>query len=57
MNLDSIQQVIRILLYAIGGYVLGDGVAEGEMFQQAVGGAMAIVSFGWWMLWERNRST
>jgi hypothetical protein len=29
MNWDSIQQVLRIVLYAVGGYFLGEGVTNG----------------------------
>lgn len=55
MNWDSLQQVLRILLYAIGGYFLGDAVTEGEAFRAAVGGVLAVGSFLWWLVWERNR--
>lgn len=55
MNWESIQQVLRIVLYAVGGYMLGDSVTEGEAFQAAVGGVMAVGAFLWWLLWERGR--
>ena len=55
MNWESIQQVLRIVLYAVGGYFLGEGVVEGEMFQQAMGGVMAVGAFVWWFFWERSR--
>lgn len=55
MNLDTIQQLIRILAYAVGGYFLGDGVVEGEQFQSAIGGVLHISTFIWWFFWQRNR--
>jgi hypothetical protein len=55
MNWDSIQQVLRIVLYAVGGYFLGEGVTNGEAFSQAVGGVLAAGSFIWWLVWERGR--
>lgn len=55
MNLDTIQQLIRILAYAVGGYFLGDGVVEGEQFQAAIGGVLSISTFIWWFFWQRNR--
>lgn len=55
MTWESIQQVLRIVLYAVGGYFLGEGVTQGEMFTQAVGGVLAVGSFIWWAVWERNR--
>lgn len=56
MNWESIQQVLRIVLYTAGGYIFGEQVAEGEMFQAAVGGLMAAGAFAWWAIWERKRA-
>ena len=55
MNWDSIQQIIRILLYTGGGAVLGDAVVKSDLYQQAVGGIIAIGAFCWWYFWERKR--
>ena len=54
MKWDAIQQVVRIVLYTLGGVVFGDGIAESELFQQAVGGLVAVFSFVWWLVWERS---
>ena len=56
MTWDKIQQVLRIVIYSAGGYFLGDGVAQGEMFQAAVSGLMAVGAFAWWFFWERTRA-
>lgn len=55
MSWDSVQQVIRIAAYAIGGYIFGDAVAQGAQFQAAVGGVVSIGAFVWWVAFERNR--
>ncbi|MDP2410342.1 MAG: hypothetical protein Q8M26_08655 [Pseudolabrys sp.] len=55
MNWDSVQQVVRIVLYSAGAYVLGDGVANGESFQALIGGVLNIGAFVWWYVWERKR--
>lgn len=55
MTWDSIQQVVRIVAYAAGGYLLGDGVAQSAQFQAAVGGVLSVGAFVWWFMWERNR--
>lgn len=55
MTWDQVQQLVRIILYAIGGYFLGDGVVQGEAFQGAVGGVLSVGSFIWWWVWERDR--
>lgn len=55
MTWDSLQQFVRIALYSAGGWVFGSAVADGALFQSALGGAMAIGAFLWWLIWERNR--
>lgn len=55
MNWDTIQQFIRILLYTLGGLLFGDGFADTEIYQQFIGGVLAVGSFVWWYFWERNR--
>lgn len=57
MNLGTIQQLVRIVLYSIGGMFLGTGVADGELYQQVLGASGVIVAFAWWFFWERNRVT
>jgi len=57
MTWDQLQQVIRILLYAAGGYFLNDTITSGELFQGAVAGVLSIGSFVWWYAWERNRTS
>lgn len=55
MKFDTVQQVIRIGGYALGGYFLGEGVADSDLFQQALGGAVSVAAFAWWFFWERKR--
>lgn len=55
MNWDTVQQLIRIGGYAVGGAIFGQAVADGAAFQQALGGVISIVSFAWWWFWERKR--
>lgn len=43
-----IEQILRIAAFTIGSYFLGDGLAENEEFQAAVGGLVAAVGFVWW---------
>lgn len=56
MNKESIQQLVRIVAYAVGGYFLGDGVIDGDTFQTAVAGAGSIAVFIWWLVWDRGRA-
>lgn len=55
MTGESLEQLVRIILFSIGGYFFGDGVVGLEVFQAAVGGAVSIATFGWWYFWERKR--
>lgn len=55
MNFSTIEQLVRILAYAIGSYFLGTGVADGEVFQAALGGGVSLIAFVWWLAFERNR--
>jgi len=52
MTWDRLQQLIRITAQVAGGYLVGDAVAQGEMYQAAVSGLVNIAAFGWWMYKE-----
>ena len=49
------EQLIRIALYHIGAYFLGDAIAASDMYQAAIGGVISIGTFAWWAY--RNRKT
>lgn len=53
--MTSIEQIVRIGLFTVGGYFLGDGVASSAEYQQAVGAAIQLGTFAWWFY--RNRQT
>ena len=55
MSWDAIQQIIRIIAYAAGGYFLGDAVTSGEMFQAAVAGLLSVGAFVWWLVYQQNK--
>ena len=55
MTWDTLQQFVRIGLYAGGSFLFGQEVADGDMYQAAIGGALALGAFAWWMVWERGR--
>lgn len=56
MSWDTLQQLIRIGLYAGGSAWLGAGVADGALFQGAIGGVLAIGAFVWWMVVEGGKA-
>lgn len=55
MTWDSIQQILRIVLNAGGAALLGNSVAQGELYQAAVGGALSIGAFVWWMVYQSSK--
>lgn len=56
MNWDTIQQLVRIVMYAAGSFFFGTEIASGDLFQAAIGGAVAVGAFVWWLVWERGRA-
>ncbi len=56
MSWDTIQQVIRIIGYAVGSYFLGTAVADGEMFQAALGGLTSVGAFALWLVAQRGKA-
>jgi hypothetical protein len=57
MNWESLQQVLRIILNAVGAFLVGKGYINEEMSVTLVGGLLSIGSVLWWVLWESKRKT
>ena len=55
MSWDTLQQLIRIAAYAGGAFLFGQNVVDGELFQQALGGVIAVGAFVWWAFAERSK--
>jgi hypothetical protein len=55
MTWTTLQQLIRIAGYSVGSWWFGENVADGELFQAAIGGVVAVGAFAWWAFWERDR--
>ena len=53
IQLGTKEQLIRYALTWIGSVTFGASVANGELYQAAVGGAIAVGTFVWWYV--RNR--
>lgn len=56
MNWDSVQQVLRIVLNAAGGVLIGKGYLNEEMATTLIGGVLSLGSVVWWFVWERGRT-
>ena len=55
MTWDSIQQVLRIVLNALGGVMMSKGYLTEEMSTTLIGGVLSLGSVAWWFFWEKNR--
>lgn len=56
MTWDSVQQVLRIVLNAAGGILVGKGYLTEDTLTTLIGGLLSIGSVGWWFIWDRNRT-
>jgi membrane protein DedA with SNARE-associated domain len=56
MNWDQLQQLIRIVIYAVVGYFFGEAVAQGEVAQGAIAGVIAVANFVWTYIWDKKRT-
>lgn len=56
MTWDTVQQVLRIVLNALGGILIGKGYLTEEMSVTLVGGVLSIGSVLWWAFWDKNRA-
>lgn len=57
MDWDTVQQVFRIVLNAIGAALVSKGYLNQEMLTALVGGILSIGSVAWWFFWNRNKTT
>jgi peptidoglycan hydrolase-like protein with peptidoglycan-binding domain len=55
MQWSTVEQLIRIAAYVGGSALLGQQVADGQMFQAALAGLLPVAAFLWWLIFERNR--
>lgn len=56
MDWQTIQQVLRILLNAAGGVLIGKGYLTEETSTTLIGGLLSLGSVAWWFVWDRNRT-
>jgi hypothetical protein len=54
MTWDTIQQVIRIVIYAAASAWLGQSVADGQTVQAAIGGIIDVGAFVWWYFHQQQ---
>lgn len=52
MTWDTVQQLLRIVLYTLGAFLFGDATASGELYQGLIGGVISAGAFLWWWFWN-----
>lgn len=52
---DTVQQNIRILLYAVAGSLVMKGYMAETLIEPLVGLGMFAVTWLWWKIWNRTR--
>lgn len=55
MTWATLQQLVRILAYAAGSAYFGSEVADGDLFQAALGGLLSVGAFVWWAVVEAKK--
>jgi membrane protein DedA with SNARE-associated domain len=55
MDWNTLAQLVRIAIYTVGSFFLGQAVADGELFQAAIAGIINVGAFAWWVVFEKNR--
>ena len=55
MNWDTLQQLIRIVMQLVAGWLLSSGWITADMATGLVGAVVTLAGVAWWALWERSR--
>jgi hypothetical protein len=55
MNWDTIQQLVRILMQLVAGFLVQRGLITEDMVTGLVGAVVSLAGIGWWMFWDRTR--
>lgn len=52
---DTIQQVIRIAMQFIGGWLVSKGILTEELAVQLTGGVISVIGVVWWIIWNKKQ--
>jgi hypothetical protein len=55
MNWDTVQQLVRIVMQLVAGWLAAQGWITADMVTALVGGVVSIAGVAWWAFWERTR--
>ena len=52
---DSIQQIVRIVMQILAGFLVGQGLITESMTEMVIGAGVSVAALVWWIFWERHR--
>lgn len=52
---DSIQQIVRIVMQVLAGFLVGQGFITESMTETVIGAGVSVAALVWWIFWERHR--
>lgn len=52
---DSIQQIVRIVMQLLAGFLVGQGLIAESMTETVIGAGVSVAALVWWIFWERHR--
>lgn len=52
---DSIQQIVRIVMQILAGFLVGQGLITESMTETVIGAGVSVAALVWWIFWERHR--
>lgn len=55
MTWDTVQQLVRIIMQLIAGWLLSKGWITADMVNTLVGALVSIGGVIWWAAWQRTR--
>ena len=55
MTWDNVQQLIRIVMHIVAGYLLNNGIVTEEVSTQLTAGVISLASVAWWFFWNKKR--
>lgn len=52
---NSIQQMVRIVMQIVAGFLAGQGIITESMTETVIGAGVSLAAIAWWIVWERHR--
>lgn len=57
MDWNSAQQILRIVMQVVAGFLISKGYLNEEMATTLTGAVLSFAAVVWWFVWNRKAST